>query len=43
MNHMGFHSGGIDFEAVYDAYYDRVFKYAYTLLLKRHDAEDVTA
>ena len=43
MNHMAFHSGGIDFEAVYDAYYDRVFKYAYTLLLNRHDAEDVTA
>ena len=43
MNPMGFHAGGIDFEAVYDAYYDRVFKYAYTLLLNRHDAEDVTA
>ena len=32
-----------DFAAVYDANYDRVFKYAYTLLLNREDAEDVTA
>ena len=33
----------MSFEAVYDAYYDRVYKYAYTLLLNREDAEDVTA
>ena len=32
-----------DFEAVYDTYYDRVYKYAYMLLLNREDAEDVTA
>lgn len=32
-----------DFEAVYDSYYDRVYKYAYTLLLNKDDAEDVTA
>ncbi len=31
------------FAAVYEAWYDRVFKYAYTLLLNRDDAEDVTA
>ena len=33
---------GLSFEAVYDAYYDRLFKYAFTLLLNREDAEDVT-
>lgn len=31
------------FEAVYEEWYDRVYKYAYTLLLNREDAEDVTA
>ena len=33
----------IGFEAVYDEYYDRIYKYAYTLLLNREEAEDVTA
>ena len=32
-----------DFETVYEMYYDRVFKYAYTILLNKEDAEDVTA
>ena len=32
-----------DFGAVYDAWYDRVYSYAYTILLNREDAEDVTA
>lgn len=31
------------FEAVYEDYYDCVFRYAYTLLLNREDAEDVTS
>ena len=31
------------FEAVYETYYDRIYKYAYTLLLNKEDAEDVTA
>ena len=30
-----------DFETIYDAYYDRVYRYAYTILLNREDAEDV--
>ena len=33
----------ITFEAVFDAYYDRIYKYAYMLLLNREEAEDVTA
>ena len=32
-----------DFEEIYDKYYDRVYKYAYTLLLNKEDAEDVTS
>lgn len=31
-----------DFETVYETCYDRIYKYAYTLLLNREDAEDVT-
>lgn len=31
------------FETVYEMYYDRVYKYAYTILLNKEDAEDVTA
>lgn len=34
--------GQNDFEAVYDLYYDRVYKYAY-MLLNKEDAEDVTS
>ena len=30
-----------DFETVFETYYDRVFKYAYTILLNRENAEDV--
>lgn len=30
-----------DFAAVYDKYYNRIYKYAYTILLNREDAEDV--
>ena len=32
-----------DFGEVYEEYYERVYKYAYTLLLNREDAEDVVA
>ena len=35
--------GTITFEAVYDEWYDRIYKYAFTLLLNKEDAEDVTA
>ena len=28
---------------MYEEYYDCVFRYAYTLLLNREDAEDVTS
>ena len=31
------------FETVYEVWYDRVYKYAYTLLQNPQDAEDVTA
>lgn len=31
------------FAAIYDEYYERVYKYAYTLLLNRENAEDVTS
>ena len=30
-----------DFETVYETFYDRIYKYAYTILLNREDAEDV--
>lgn len=30
-----------DFETIYVEYYDRVYRYAYTILLNREDAEDV--
>ena len=30
-----------DFETVFETYYDRVYKYAYTILLNRKNAEDV--
>ena len=30
-----------DFETVFESYYDRVYKYAYTILLNRENAEDV--
>ena len=32
----------INFEAIYEEYYDRIYKYVYSLLLNREDAEDVT-
>ena len=32
-----------DFESLYEAYYDKVFRYAYSILLNRENAEDVTA
>ena len=31
------------FESVFDAYYDRIYRYAYMLLLNKEDAEDVTS
>ena len=31
------------FERIYDNYYDRIYKYAYTILLNKEDAEDVTS
>lgn len=37
------HKGKDSFDAVYERYYDRIYKYAYTLLLNREDAEDVTS
>lgn len=30
-----------DFETVFETYYDRLYKYAYTILLNRENAEDV--
>ena len=33
----------VSFESVYETYYDRIYKYSYTLLLNKEDAEDVTA
>ena len=30
-----------NFETVFEVYYDRVYKYAYTILLNRENAEDV--
>ena len=30
-----------DFETVYERFYDRLYKYAYTILLNRENAEDV--
>jgi len=30
-----------DFETVFETYYDRVYQYAYTILLNRENAEDV--
>ena len=33
----------LSFDAVYDTYYDRIYKYVFTLLLNKEDAEDVTA
>ncbi len=32
-----------DFGQLYEEYYDRVYKYAYTILLNKEDAEDVVA
>ena len=32
-----------DFETVYETFYDRVYKYAYTILLNRENAEDVVS
>ncbi|MBR0093534.1 MAG: sigma-70 family RNA polymerase sigma factor, partial [Lachnospiraceae bacterium] len=32
----------LTFEAMYEDYYDRIYKYARTLLLSKEDAEDVT-
>ena len=31
------------FDVIYEAYYDCVYKYAFTLLLNKEDAEDVTS
>ena len=33
--------GKPDFETVFETYYDRIYKYAYTILLNRENAEDV--
>lgn len=32
-----------DFETLYEAYYDKVFRYAYSILLNRENAEDVVS
>ena len=34
---------GYSFAAVYDAYYDRIYKYVFMLLMNEADAEDVTS
>lgn len=33
----------ITFDVIYETYFDRVYKYAFTLLLNKEDAEDVTS
>ena len=43
MNRRKKDTGAQDFAAVYDLYYDRIYKYIYTLLLNREDAEDITS
>ena len=30
------------FEEIYEEYFDRVYRYAYMILLNQHDAEDIT-
>ena len=35
------HLGKPDFETVFETYYDRIYRYAYTILLNRENAEDV--
>ena len=35
------YQGKPDFETVFETYYDRLYKYAYTILLNRENAEDV--
>ena len=32
-----------DFDAIYESYYDRIYKYVYTILLNKEEAEDVTS
>lgn len=32
-----------DFQTIYDKYYDRIYKYVYTMLLHREDAEDIVS
>lgn len=39
MNHHSQETGKPAFVEVYERYYDRIYKYAYTLLLNREDAE----
>ena len=39
---MGMTQNTLTFEAMYEDYYDRIYKYARTLLLNKEDAEDVT-
>ncbi len=34
-------NGKPDFGQMYEEYYDRVYKYAYTILMNREDAEDI--
>ena len=34
-------TGNPDFGQMYEEYYDRVYKYAYTILMNREDAEDI--
>ncbi len=33
----------VDFGQMYEEYYDRVYKYAYTILMNREDAEDIVS
>lgn len=32
-----------DFQTIYDRYYDRIYKYVYTMLMHREDAEDIVS
>ncbi|MBR0400443.1 MAG: sigma-70 family RNA polymerase sigma factor [Mogibacterium sp.] len=42
-NTVMFPAGKPDFKTIYDKYYDRIYKYVYTMLLHREDAEDIVS
>lgn len=43
MDHLNEQINITDFEAIYEEYYDRIYKCAFMLLLNKEDAEDVTS